>query len=250
MAAAMSRRSQSCAPPLTPCSSRPRLRQTPSRSPPTSAPSRARRASPARPPPPGAPARRLRSAPSSTPISWRTAHRSAKSPTPNCRPSPAARPSTPPSVGPCTITSRRPTRSIRSAISSARSSSAKPSPKPRERAMNLPLEDLCLAVRDEHRRRTFWMEQRKRGYLALGAYLRVALGWERDAPLAERNAIADRAQAMVDYGEAVFAGKEVGPPPDDYVAFAEDIVAALAALQPALKQETGAAKEMERLAQT
>lgn len=116
--------------------------------------------------------------------------------------------------------------------------------------MSLPLDDLCLAVRDEHRRRVFWMEQRKRSYLALGAYLRLSLGWERDAPLSERNEIARRATAMIAYGEAVFAGKEVGAPPDDYIAFAEDIVAGLAALEPALKREAGAAKEMERLAQT
>lgn len=56
-----------------------------------------------------------------------------------------------------------------------------------------PLAETIAAIRAAHRERVFWMEQRKRSDLALGSYLRSALGWSLAKPPAEREAI--RAQA-------------------------------------------------------
>lgn len=47
-----------------------------------------------------------------------------------------------------------------------------------------------------HRDRRFAMEQRKRSDLAIGAYLRSALGWRKDLPDAERKVIGLKAAAI------------------------------------------------------
>lgn len=58
-----------------------------------------------------------------------------------------------------------------------------------------------LGIRAWHRKRVFMMEQRKRSDLALGAYLRVELGWSKDLPKSERDAIAAEASEMMAAGE-------------------------------------------------
>jgi hypothetical protein len=55
-----------------------------------------------------------------------------------------------------------------------------------------PINDITLLYRDY----SFAQEQRKRMDLALGAYLRRALGWQKDMPEKERNAIAKEAAAI------------------------------------------------------
>ena len=52
-------------------------------------------------------------------------------------------------------------------------------------------------IRYRHRRRCFLMEQRKRSLLALGAYVRIELGWSRSLPEKERKKIAALAIAMI-----------------------------------------------------
>lgn len=52
-------------------------------------------------------------------------------------------------------------------------------------------------IREHHRTRCFAMEQRKRMDLALGAYLRLMLGWSRNLPEKERKAIAAQAMALM-----------------------------------------------------
>lgn len=64
-----------------------------------------------------------------------------------------------------------------------------------------PLAETIAQIRAAHRERCFWMEQRKRSYLALGAYLRTALGWSLNKPPAERKAIEAEALALIDAGE-------------------------------------------------
>lgn len=52
-----------------------------------------------------------------------------------------------------------------------------------------------------HRQRCFWMEERKRANLTLGAYLRMEMGWSLAKPKAEREAIRAAAQAVIAAGE-------------------------------------------------
>jgi hypothetical protein len=63
------------------------------------------------------------------------------------------------------------------------------------------LAETIAAIRAAHRLRCFWMEQRKRSDLALGAYLRRELGWSLDKPASERKTIAAEAMAIMDAGE-------------------------------------------------
>lgn len=68
-------------------------------------------------------------------------------------------------------------------------------------ASSVPLGDIIGNIRGLHRERCFWMEERKRSDLTLGAYLRTAMGWSLDKPAAEREAICQQAAGVVDAGE-------------------------------------------------
>jgi hypothetical protein len=50
------------------------------------------------------------------------------------------------------------------------------------------------------------MDQRKRADLALGSFLRSALGWSRALPDAERKRINSQAQSLIHIGEKVAMG--------------------------------------------
>lgn len=56
---------------------------------------------------------------------------------------------------------------------------------------------LCEQIRDLHRQRCFAMEQRKRNDLALGAFIRIQLGWSRNLPEKERATIAKQAMQLI-----------------------------------------------------
>lgn len=56
--------------------------------------------------------------------------------------------------------------------------------------------DIIRLITILYRDRRFAMEQRKRSDLAIGAYLRSALGWRKDLPEAERKAIGIKAAAI------------------------------------------------------
>lgn len=60
-------------------------------------------------------------------------------------------------------------------------------------------------IRAHHRKRCFMMEQRKRSNLALGSFLRMALGWRKDLPEDERERIAAEAAGYIKTGEGPFA---------------------------------------------
>jgi hypothetical protein len=53
--------------------------------------------------------------------------------------------------------------------------------------------DTINAIISQYRERRFGMEQRKRSDLAVGAFLRMALGWRKDMPEKERKVIATEA---------------------------------------------------------
>lgn len=121
------------------------------------------------------------------------------------------------------------------------------------------LEETIKAIRYWHRRRVFMMDQRKRSDLALGAFLRGALGWSRNIPAAEARAIADRAQELIAIGERVAKeavkpeGKAkivAGQHAPDFMEWADVIMASLAARAPVAAIENHAEKEMDRLART
>lgn len=88
----------------------------------------------------------------------------------------------------------------------------------------LSLADTIAAIRARHRERVFWMEQRKRSDLSLGAYLRTALGWSLALPTAEREAIRAQAEAVFDAGERyvktsrklMAKAEKTGRPPEAY----------------------------------
>jgi hypothetical protein len=63
-------------------------------------------------------------------------------------------------------------------------------------SMSVPSDTIVLIMR-AYRDRRFAMEQRKRSNLALGAYLRSAMGWRKDLPEAERKVIATKAAAVL-----------------------------------------------------
>lgn len=63
------------------------------------------------------------------------------------------------------------------------------------------LADTVESIKAAHRKRCFWMEQRKRSDLALGSYLRTALGWSLAKPSAERETIRKLASELIGLGE-------------------------------------------------
>lgn len=58
-------------------------------------------------------------------------------------------------------------------------------------------------IQGHHRRRNFMMEQRKRMNQALSSFIRVQLGWKKELPDAERKAIADRADYLIEIAEDI-----------------------------------------------
>lgn len=65
-----------------------------------------------------------------------------------------------------------------------------------------PLSHTIDSIKQQWRRRSFVQEQRKRLDQGLGAYLRLELGWYRDMPKAEGDAIKARAAQLIEWGEA------------------------------------------------
>lgn len=109
--------------------------------------------------------------------------------------------------------------------------------------------DLIDAIRAAHRERCFAMEQRKRCDLALGAFLRTGLGWRRDLSDDLRKAIAKRADDLIFYGETTAKGKDSKQSKDPLFDNLEPIIsAALSSRAPWDAIESGALKQMERLA--
>lgn len=109
---------------------------------------------------------------------------------------------------------------------------------------------LCDAIRGHHRERVFAMDQRKRLDNATGAFVRLALGWRKDADEADRKAIAKAAADLVKHAEAVFAGKvpAEAPAPEGWTLLAGPVLAALQGRAAFDTLESSATKAMEKLA--
>ncbi|MER9875610.1 hypothetical protein [Mesorhizobium sp. M0195] len=114
---------------------------------------------------------------------------------------------------------------------------------------------LCDGIRYYYRQRAFAMEQRKRANLALGSFLRMALGWSLAQAAADRDAIKAKAANLLKIGEAVSlqAGKpnlEVIPGSDgaEYAEWRDLIAASIKARAPFDQVEAATKKEMARLA--
>lgn len=105
-------------------------------------------------------------------------------------------------------------------------------------------------IRYHHRTRTYAMEQRKRADLSLGSFLRVALGWSKALPDAERKRIADQAAALIKIGETVAKGKPAGIDEPAYAEWRHIIAASISARAPFDEVEKVASKEMTRLAKS
>lgn len=105
-------------------------------------------------------------------------------------------------------------------------------------------------IRAWHRKRCFAMEQRKRSDLALGSYLRSAMGWSRSLPKAEAEKIKSRALDMLALGEKVAKGKATGVEVEGFSEFSTEIMASVLSRSHWDAIETAATKEMERLAKS
>ena len=101
------------------------------------------------------------------------------------------------------------------------------------------------AITHFHRQRCYAMEQRKRANLALGSFLRMALGWSPDLPEADRKRIAGQAKALLKLGEAEYRGKLDGVEEPAYDEWREVILATISARGPFDTIELNAKKEME-----
>jgi hypothetical protein len=108
--------------------------------------------------------------------------------------------------------------------------------------------DLVASIRYWHRQRVFAMEQRKRADLALGSFLRTALGWSKALPDADRKRINDQAKALITLGEAEAKGKAPEVDEPAYDEWRDVIAAAIASRAPFDAVEKRATKEMGVLA--
>jgi hypothetical protein len=106
------------------------------------------------------------------------------------------------------------------------------------------------AIRYHHRTRRYAMAQRKRADLSLGAFLRLALGWRKDAPAEERKRVADQARALIAAGEAETKKGDADTDEPAYAEWRHVILASIAARKPFDDVEKAATKAMERLAAT
>lgn len=109
---------------------------------------------------------------------------------------------------------------------------------------------IVAAIRYHHRTRRYAMAQRKRADLSLGAFLRLALGWRKDAPADERKRISAQAQALIKAGEAETKKGEADTDEPAYAEWRHVILASIAARKPFDDVEKAATKAMERLAET
>lgn len=102
-------------------------------------------------------------------------------------------------------------------------------------------------IRTLHRQRMFAQDQRKRADLALGALLRLHLGWQRDLPKADGERIRKRAADLMRLGEQDLKDKPV-PDDPDYIELREVILMALTAKLPFATLEKNLSARLEALA--
>lgn len=113
----------------------------------------------------------------------------------------------------------------------------------------MPTPEAVAVIRSYHRERCFAMGQRKRADQALGAFLRLTLGWRRDAPATERTAIQKRAAALIKTAQQDFAGKNVDEPDETYTSLRPVLLAAMASREPWALTEKAALKSLTKAAE-
>lgn len=109
-----------------------------------------------------------------------------------------------------------------------------------------PISETIAEIRAFHRRRVFAMDLRKRSDAALGAFLRIELGWKRSLSAAERNAIKAEAKRLIALGEKADAGSAGDDP--RFADLAPIILGSLASRAPFEAIERTCEAAMERLA--
>lgn len=104
-------------------------------------------------------------------------------------------------------------------------------------------------IQDWHRKRRAAMDMRKRTDLALGANLRLWLGWRRDLPKEESDRIKQLAADLVECGEKLAKGKKHElAESTEYVNFGAFIRMTIDARKPTDEFEAIATKKLEQLA--
>lgn len=120
---------------------------------------------------------------------------------------------------------------------------------------------VCYSIRAYHRRRMFFMVQRKRGLLAAGAFIRSELGWSLNNDAAENARIKKLAGDILDLGERIARArvkKEANPKrkvavPEvtpEYLPFEIFLTATFAGLGAFISSEGDAKKQLGELAET
>jgi hypothetical protein len=116
--------------------------------------------------------------------------------------------------------------------------------------MQTDLASIINEIRGWHRERCFAMESRKISDLRLGAELRTRLGWKRDLPKVESDAIKKRALELIVLGEKVCKGKSTGADDAAFVKSASIIIASIQGRKIWDELEGNATEHMERLARS
>lgn len=73
---------------------------------------------------------------------------------------------------------------------------------------NIDLQELLNLNEIHHRERCYWMEQRKRSDLSLGAHLRTTMGWSKTLPAGERKKISARAKEVIETAERLLKAED------------------------------------------
>lgn len=104
-------------------------------------------------------------------------------------------------------------------------------------------------IQDWHRKRRAAMDMRKRIDLALGANLRLWLGWRRDLPTEESDRIKQLAADLIDCGEKLAKSKKHElAESEEYLSFGAFIRMTIDARKPTDEFEAIATKKLEQLA--
>jgi hypothetical protein len=111
------------------------------------------------------------------------------------------------------------------------------------------ISETVALIRRAHRKRMFAMDQRKRADLALGSFLRLMHGWQKDGDEETNKAAREIALAMIEAGEKEAKGKPFNAP-EGYEEWQQVILASIAARAPFDGIEAAQTRQMEKLAET
>lgn len=123
--------------------------------------------------------------------------------------------------------------------------------------MHPDIDTTCAAIRFHHRQRQFAMKQRKRANNALGAFLRLMMGWKPDNDAENNSQAKKQAARLIKIGEYLFANATRSAARQKLIVhgsgfepFRDLIMAAIHARSPFDRLEIENTKRMEKLAKT